>query len=284
MTANDVQHTNSASTVLNLNDGIVYSLLEPGPLGIYGRPAENITQDVPSRMPRRVLRATQPLPRTITYPMLVHGATRSEILTNLVALKDHLEVDARASAYGTFQFESDANNVRAYKVLPVVDEVEAAIEWLRSNPTARGWAKLSLTLECLDHTCYLPTLVEPTQASLSGTANVNVSCANAGGESAYIVRIDVAGQATNLKITDGNGVWLQFTDAVDTGQSLVIKLAPWDFSMTHSVDGDWKGKRATGSGIPMIISGTHNLVVAGGDAGDDGTIDVDFYSTYGGQS
>ena len=284
MAANDLQHTNSASTTLNLNDGNVYSLLEPGPAGIWGTPAENVTQEVPARLPRRVLVATQPVARDIQMPLLVQGDSRPDLITNLAALATHLRVDAKASAYGVLQYESDSGAVRAYRVMPVVDSIDRAIDWLRSNPSARGWARIELTLQCLDHTCYNPTLVEPAQATLSGVANVNISCANAGDEDAYIVQIVVAATATNLKLTDANGVWLQFTDAVVGAETLTIKLAPWDFAITHSVDGDLLGKRVTGSGVPKIKAGTNNLVATGGDAGDDGTLDVDFYSTHGSHS
>lgn len=281
MTAFAMSHTNSAGTELDLNDGNVYQVLEPGPSGIYHAPYENVLVETPASRPRSVLTVSNVLSRVITIPLLIHGGSRSTLIANVTALMKHFAVDGRDSKLGTWTFTADNNVERAIAVAPLAI-AQDAMAWLRSNPSARGWATTILSLEAPDPFFYDPTAVEPSGA-LSGTSAVNISCANAGDVDAWIAQITITNQATNLKITDAYGNWLQFNDTVDAGETLTLKLNPLHsdtFSMTHSVDGDWSGKRVSGSVIPVVKYGTNNLTFQGGDAADDATIAIKFYSTY----
>ena len=280
-----LSHTNSASSSLNLNDGNVYQLIEPGPQGIFGVPYENVYHGLSSyRTAKGVLAASNPVARAISFQIMVHGGSRSAILTNLRALEAHFAVDKRDSKLGTLTYTADNSIERAIKVSPWADSSAGAMEWLRSNPAARGWVIVTVDLEASYPFWYNPTAVEPSGA-FSGVGDVNISCANAGDVDAWITQIVITNQATNFKLTDAYGTWLEFTDAVDDGQTLTLKLDPMhpdNFSIVHSVDGDWSGKRKSGSGIPVVKYGTNNLTFTGTDAGDDGTIAIAFNSTYSG--
>ena len=284
MAANALTHTNSATTALDLNDGIVYSLLEGSPKGIFSVPYDAVTAETPRRRPRGILLDAQPRARTIQIDILVQGATRSAIITNIRALRAHFAVDGRDGSVGLLNYTADNAIQRIYKVTPWIDDSRDANSWMRSGAASRGWAIVTIQLVALDPTCYLPTAVTPSGA-LSGVANVNISCANAGDEDAWIMQMVIGAGgtvATNLKITDAYGTWLQFVDNVDAAETLTLVLDPQNLSFTHSVDGNWSGKRVTGSALPVIKYGTNNLVVQGDDAGDDATVTISFFSSYSG--
>ena len=284
MAANDLSHTNSAASSLDLNDGIVYALLEGSPRGIFGVPYDLVTADTPMRRPRGILLGAQPRARAIEIDIMVKGATRSALATNLRALRAHFAVDARDGAMGTLDYTADNTNQRIYKVTPWIGDAQDANSWLRSGASTRGWAIVTISLYALDPTCYDPSAVTPSGA-LSGTSSVNISCANAGDEDAWISSIVIGAGgtvATNLKITDAYGTWLEFVDTVEAAETLTLVLDPQNLSFTHSVDGDWTNKRKTGSAIPVIKHGTNNLVVKGDDAGDDAAVAISFCSTYSG--
>jgi len=279
--ANALTHTNSSTTVLNLNDGVIYQLVEGSPRGIYGVPFDIVTADTPMRRPRGILLAAQPQARTIEIDLIVHGASRSAIITNLRALRKHLAIDARAGAMGQLTYTSDSTAQRVFRVTPLVDDREDVESWLRSGAAARGWAIVTLRFLALDPTCYNPTAVTPSGA-LSGTGNVSISCANAGDADAWVtITIGAGGTvATNLKVWDAYGTWLEFNDTVAAAETLVLTLNPQGLAMTHSVDGNWFHKRVSGSGLPVVKNGTNNMTFRGGDAGDNGAIAISFYSTY----
>ena len=282
MAANDLTHVNSASASLNLNDGIVYSLLEGYPKGIYSLPYDTVTADTPLRRPRGILLAAQPRARQIEINILVRGATRSALATNMRALRAHFAVDARDGKLGRLDFINDNLVARNFKVTPLIDDTQDANSWLRSGASDRGWGIVTLRLVALDPTCFSPAVVTPSGA-LSGTSAVNISCANAGDENAWAqMVIGTSGTATNLKITDAYGTWLEFVDVVGAAETLTLNLNPQSLTMTHSADGNWINKRKSGSGIPVIKYGTNNLVFTGGDAGDNASIAITFYSTYSG--
>ncbi len=280
MAAHDLIYTNSEDTALNLNNGAAYRLGEDGIVGAFSRPRENIVEPGVASRQSTVLVASNPLSRMLRIPLIVYGATRPLLWTALTALKNHFDIDAEAGKYGQLSYENESGVTRAWRVLPIIDDAEPAMQWWSPMRTMSGWVQTEIRVHCIDHLVYDPTPIEVSD-DLSGTTPVDIECVNPGTKNAYIAEIEVDGTATNFKVTDANGAWLQFADTVGAAEELSIVLLPWALSITHT-SGSWMNKRATGSSIVQIPPGTNNLTVVGEDVGDDATVTVTFYPTYGG--
>jgi len=268
------RYINHDSDTLNLSDGDIYRIIAVN--GIMTAPSEPIILDIPRRTPRGIYVANNPLAREITLSILVKGSTPKQLMTRIEALRSHMRIDARDNELGVFDCTGWSGNRKYIQVTPWPDDGDDTDEFLIED-TRAPFAIIAVHFTALDF-WYNPSAVTPS-GNFSGTADVNISCANAGDEDAWAT-ITIAGQATTPKITDHYGTWLEFVDDVDTGETLTLTLNPQELAMVHLADGNWLGQRKSGSMIPVIAHGTHDLTFTGGGAGDNGNIGVSFHSTY----
>ena len=274
MAANDLDHINSASTTLDLNDDTTYKLREIK--GIYEPSSEPISTPVMARTPAGVYLVSNQVIRRIEVELLAYGSTLANAITAVRALTAQFHVDSRDGALGTLDYTSWNSNRRASKVTLAKDGLD--IHWLRAINGKASWALVTARFEAPDATFYNPVQSSATGTNFNGATNVNVSCANAGDEPAYPT-ITWGAVATNPKVTDAYAKWFQYADTITAGQTVTNVFDPQSKSFTNDVEGDWAGKRESGSAMVRIKQGTNNLVMVG-EAGDAGSIAVTWYDRY----
>lgn len=279
MAADDLTYTNHDSTALNLNDGSTYQLVEIR--GIRGLPGEIVTSETPFVTPVGRYQGYNPDARTIEIELLVHGTLGTNLDTRIGALMAHFRVDQRDDELGVLTYTNWEGTQRAIEIAPPNGESNPIGSWLVPGRSGAGWAQLTLALIAQDPTFYDPNWVSDTD-NFSGTGNVNLGLNNAGDEDAYLHIAVGATVTADWTITDANGTVLTFVDGVAGAETLTMYLHKQAklFSMSHSVDGDWRGKRASASGFIVAPPGNHNLVFAGGDVGDNGAITAKCYPRY----
>lgn len=177
MTVNALQHTNSATTTLNLNDGSTYKLRQT-PKGIFLPSGKPLVQTIPTNIPPAVYQGHLFEPRKISIPLIVYGSNVDALTDNVRALAAHFWPDMRGSARGTLQYETWGGVVRAIR--GVLDPSTDFDDWVARSYTAKGKVEIELRYLCPDPTFYNPTLVEPAATYFNGVTPVTVSCVNAG--------------------------------------------------------------------------------------------------------
>ena len=289
MAVGDLYHTNNAGETLNLNDELYFFL--QAIRGIYHDPHENITQDIPYRVPRSILLANNPLARQIEVDLLVRRHAMPGVISARRRLVKHFHRDARDTAMGTLDYTAPSEVAvgelfvgtegvrRIIDVFPVSD-TEDAREWTFVDFEAQSIPWITLTLTFVAPIPWFYDYVQTIlTANLNGTANVAMSCPNPGDEDVY-PEIVFHGQATNVRVTDGYGNWTELTQTITAGQWMRAIFDPNESSFTRDNGAAWWNYRAAGSIEVMVRSGTHNLVFRGGNAGDNALVDVRYRPAY----
>lgn len=271
MAIHDCSITNHESTTIDLNDGSSYQLrtLE----GIYTAEVEAVFSHLPATPPAGVILYNNWQRRIIRVEVGVdlNGVSYSDRATNAAAITDALVADSRDHELTIFKYTSPSSTELWIDcVLYRATEVEDSL----GNPSA-----VIFDLLCPDPSFYAATATEYTGNNFSGTSTVEVATTNAGSMPAYPT-ITYGGTVTNPKVTDGRSRWFQFSDTVESGETLTADFTPYDKSFTHSVDGTWRDKRAVGSRLVQVDPGTSSLDFVGEDAADDGAITVSFRACY----
>ncbi|MFA4972539.1 MAG: hypothetical protein WC683_07980 [bacterium] len=259
MAANDLSYTNSASTVLNLNDGSTYKLRAIR--GIYNDTAKPVSVQVATKTPPEQFQAYNRTARTFEADLLVYGSSYSNVVTNLAALGAHFAVDARGDGLGTLTYTSWANNQRSIRcglAEPFDDS-----KWIPA--ATKAWTEVTLKFYAPDPTFWNPTAVTGASA-FNGATPVNLSCANTGNLNGYLT-LTYTGTATatvNPKVTDAYGHWVELEGTVSNGDVVVMVLDPSAISVLYTPSGgsatNWWGKRSATSTMVYAKYGTNNLV------------------------
>lgn len=279
MAANDLSHTNHDSTVLNLNDGNIYKLAEIR--GIRGSPGQIVTSETPFVTPVAKYEGFNPDRRIIEMDIVVRGILGTNLDTRIGALFSHFWVDQRDDEDGVLTYTNHEGTQRAIEIAPPEGESSPSAQWFVPGKVGSSTVVVTIAMIALDPSFYSPSWVTDTD-NFNGTNPVTLSLANAGDVDAYIYA-EIDGPVTaDWSIADAYGNTLTFADDVDGGQTLTMYLHKQGklFYITHSVDGDWRGQRATSSVMPVAKYGTNNLTFTGGDAGDNGAIEAKCYPRY----
>lgn len=279
MAANDLSHTNSASTVLNLNDGIIYKL--SAIRGIRGSPGQIVTSETPYVTPVAKYEGFNPDRRIIEMDIVVRGVLGTNLDTRIGALFSHFWVDQRDDDLGVLTYTNWEATQRAIEITPPGGESTPSAQWFVPGRVGTSTVVVTIAMEAMEPSFYSPSWVSDTD-NFNGTNPVTISMANAGDVDGYL-DILIGGVVTaNWSIADAYGNTLTFADDIDGGQTIHMYLHRQKklFYITHSVDGDWRGQRASSSVMPVAKYGTNNITFTGGDAGDNGAITCKHYPRY----
>lgn len=259
MAVNDLSFTNSATTVLNLNDGSTYKLLAIR--GIYNVPAKPVTTPMSTKAPVAQFQVYNRVERSIECDLMVAGTSYSGVVTNVKALAAHFAVDVRDDGRGTLTYTSWTGNQRSIKA--VLENGSDVDEWIAA--ASKATALITLKFLCPDPTFYNATAVTGSSA-FNGATPVNLACANTGDLDGYLT-ITYTGTATatvSPKVTDAYSNYIEMEGTISNGDVLVMVLDPTALSMTYTPSGgsatNWFGKRSAASTMVYAKYGTNNLV------------------------
>jgi hypothetical protein len=275
--ANELTYTNQAATSLNLNDGTKYRLMRP-PSGIYQPMGQPVLQDVPVTLPPVVYQGHVFRARTITVPLLVHGSSASDLITNVRALAAQFWSDMRGGYRGTLAYTSWNGNARSIRA--VLDPSTDFDGWVAKASTGKGAVSIDLVFQCPDPTWYNATAVTPSGA-FNGAVAVNISCANAGDCDSWpvITYTATGGTATvNPKVTDAYGRVWDIAATIAATKVAVLTFDPHAISIIYDGSTDWYGYETAASQFIRVKYGTNNLTFTA--TSGDATIGINFYSRY----
>ena len=278
---NDCWHTNSAGSVINLNDRTRYSLRDI--TGLFHLPGAAILTDVPLKTPRAIYQGQNPSMRTCDLVLTVHGRTTEDAFDNMRLLYAHFWVDARDDELGTLRYIAMNGVDRWTYVTPPQGDDPLLDQWWIARSVARAGIELSIRLIAPDPTWYAPTAVSSFGAFV-GVGAIPVLCTNPGDVAAWtIINLDPAfTQTTTPLIVDNYAHSLQFTGTITPPRDLTCNLNPQRGQLSIELDDgtNWLGLRYSGSQLIQARPGAHNITFTGGNAGDDGMITVSFYPRY----
>ena len=283
MAAFDLSHVNSASTTLDLNDGTTYSLIRPGPAGIYSVPTEPVFASIPRKLPVGVYQVSNQLRRGVAIPILVRGTNLSDLVTNIRALWAHFYVDVRADEMGSLDYTApNGNRRRIDGALAKEADVEEWLGWMTHRP---GGVRIIVPFDCPDPTFYDPT-ASNASGNFAGAGNVNIACTNNGDVDAYPEITYVTNHLVTLEnpqVTDNAGSVFKIENTMAVSKTLVINADPQESSILYNTT-NWFGQRSSASVWPVIVPGTNNLVFTATNVTANAQITVswnDRYSTHG---
>ena len=277
---NELTYTNSDGGKIELNTG-VYRLKEI--TGIYHAPGQSVLTNVPLKIPPLIYYGHNPGQRTIDVTLVVQGWCTDTLIDNIRALYTHFWVDVRDDELGVLTYTTLNEQTRAIAVTPPQGEDPGLNSWWIASAASTGFYDVTLRFIAPDPTWYDPEETAPAGMNLAGAVPVNYLCTNNGDCDAYPTITYTAGAstATNPKCTDSYGNVFQLSEQVEAGEVCTCVLDPQNLSITNSVDGDWLGKRTSGSRLVKVAPGTHNLVFVG-EAGDLAGITVTYNDRYSG--
>lgn len=282
MDRGQLTYTNHDGTVVNLNDGSWFTLQEDPnePAGIYGIPTAPVFASIPRKIPVGVYQANNMLRRGISLPLLVAGCDRGEVITRFKALWDVLWADIRDDEQGTLSYVA-WNYVEKRIECAAIGNANGIDSWLAAAAASESGADFTVSLDCADPTFYYPTLNTET-GNFAGAGNVNIACTNAGNADAYptiLWEADDGNAIISPQATDAHGSILLIENTIAIGEDVTIVADPQSISITYSAAGgtDWFGQRSSGSEMPLIAPGTHNLVFTNTNAAATGSITVTWH-------
>lgn len=264
---------------LNINDGAIYSLIRPGPAGIYSVPTEPIIASIPRKLPVGVYQVQNLLRRGIHVPLLLEGTNLSDLTTNIRALWAFLYSDVRADLMSILDYTAANDKQRYIEVtLAAEADIEEWFGWMTNRP---GAGRVTLPLDCPDPTFYDP---DPKNASgtFNGITNVTISCANGGDESAYpqiMYTTDGTNTLVNPQVTDNAGNVFKIENTMAINKALLIGANP-QAPLVYYGSTNWFGQRSSASIWPVITPGTHDLTFAAANAAANAAIFISWYDRY----
>jgi hypothetical protein len=251
--------------------------------GIAGLSTEPVFADIPRQSPVGIYQANNKLRRAIEFDLTIRGSRGEDVASYVQDLRQHLHIDVGENEQGLLVYSGESGERLAIEAA-ISDPADGVSDWAWA-PTSFGQdaAKLTLRFECGDPTwrAYSPSTAS---GAFAGVGNVNVSCANAGDVDAYVTLLydtDAVNTLVDPQVTDYRGNVLEVEGTVAINQTLTIVAHPGDWSITYSgAPSNWSGNRALGSKLPVVASGTHNLVFTAGNAGANAAILATWYNRY----
>lgn len=255
MTAGDITYTNSDSTLLNLNDGTTYDLVDIP--GIFGWEVETVLVTTPRNMPPAIYVSSNPKSKDLKLFILAKGATASACQTNVHALQNHFWVDVHNKSQGTLAYTALNTSALSAK-LALKTFIEGTYQF--GQLAAYCQCLCEVTFGQADPTWY--GAVINAASAFNGSTPVNVSIANTGNcdSSLTITYTGTATATVNPQVTDDYGHVLKIEDTIPDTKVLIMDLDPESLSITYDGSTNWYGKRSTASQLVVAKPGTHNLV------------------------